>query len=205
MNEVLVVGTSGLAKEIVSWSKGLLKIGGFIDITKDNYNKYKLPGEFYFENDIDSNFNDTKKLLIAIGDSVLKEKLFFKYQSLGFDFVQFISPSCVISDSAKIGKGAIICPNCVIGADTEIKDFVLINYLCGIGHDTIVNNFSQINPGVQIGGNVIIGKKTLIGSGTTIVHGAKIGNECRVASGSVVFNEIKDGVTVLGNPAKKIF
>jgi sugar O-acyltransferase (sialic acid O-acetyltransferase NeuD family) len=205
MNKVLVVGTSGLAKEIVSWSNGLLKIDGFIDITKDNFNKYNLPGEFYHENDIDSNFKGTKNLLIAIGDPILKQKLFLKYQSLGFCFEQFISPSCVISNSAKIGKGAIICPNCVLGADTEIKDFVLINYLSGIGHDTIVNNFSQINPGVQIGGNVIIGEKTLIGSGTTIVHGAKIGNECRVASGSVVFNEIKDGFTVLGNPAKKIF
>lgn len=205
MEKVLIVGTSGLAKEIVSWSKGLLKIDGFIDVTEENYNKFKLPGEFYYENEIDCNFNGTKNLLIAIGDSKLKEKLVLKYQSLGFNFTQFISPTCVISDTVKIGQGVIICPNCVLGADVEIKDFVVINYLCGIGHDTVINDFSQINPGVQIGGNVLIGKKTLVGSSATIVHGSKIGNECIVASGSVVFNKITDGVTILGNPAKKIF
>lgn len=205
MNKVLIVGTSGLAREILNWSDGILAIDGFIDITKESHSKFELPGKFYFENEISADFLGTKKVILAVGDPFLKEKLFLKYQNFGFDFYSFISPLSTIAKSVKIGKGVIICPNCIVGANALIDDFVLLNYLSGIGHDSVIEKFCQINPGVQIGGGVRIGQRTLVGSGSTIIHGVNIGEECRLGSGSVIFNKVNDGTTVIGNPAKKIF
>jgi len=79
-----------------------------------------------------------------------------------------------------------------------------LNYAVGIGHESKLGNFIQVNPGAQIGGNCIIGDNVLIGSNATIRQGIKISENSIIGSGSVILNNVKEGTTMIGNPARKL-
>jgi maltose O-acetyltransferase len=50
--------------------------------------------------------------------------------------------------------------------------------------------------------SVEIGQGSWIGVNATILHGVKIGKNCIVSAGSVVNSDVKDGMVVVGNPAR---
>ena len=76
--------------------------------------------------------------------------------------------------------------------------------MVGVGHDTKFESYIQVNPGVQIGGAVSVEEGVLIGSGSTIRQGLKIRKASTIGSGSVVLSTVREGITVVGNPAKRL-
>ena len=76
--------------------------------------------------------------------------------------------------------------------------------MVGIGHDVVFEDYVQVNPGAQIGGKVLIGEGVLVGSGSTIREKLKVKRLSTVGSGSVVLSSIGEGITVIGNPAKRL-
>ena len=76
--------------------------------------------------------------------------------------------------------------------------------MVGVGHNTRFESYIQVNPGVQIGGEVSVEEGVLIGSGSTIRQGLKIRKFSTVGSGSVVLSSVREGITVIGNPAKRL-
>lgn len=65
-----------------------------------------------------------------------------------------------------------------------------------------VGDFTTIGPGVTICGDVTIGARCLIGAGAVIKNLVTIGDDVTVGAGAVVVNDLPDGVTVKGNPAR---
>jgi len=45
---------------------------------------------------------------------------------------------------------------------------------------------------------------TLVGSGSTVLQGVRVGAKATIGSGSVVFSKVDEGITVMGNPAKRV-
>ena len=83
-----------------------------------------------------------------------------------------------------------------IGHHTQINKFVNIGHNDDIGHHCI------IQPMVCLNGSISVGDYTWIGGGSVIKDHIEIGNNCIIGIGSVVVNDISDGKTVKGNPAK---
>ena len=119
------------------------------------------------------------------------------------------------------GKGRI-GKNCNIGALVEIRH-------PQIGDDCKIQAFVFIPEGVKIGDRVFIGphvcftndknpkavgswqlRKTIvqddvsIGAGAVILPGLTIGKGATIGAGAVVTKNVPAGVTVIGNPAKKL-
>ena len=100
--------------------------------------------------------------------------------------------------------GVIIAPKCVVASNVKIGKLSYLNFSCGIGHDSIIGDFVQINPGSQIGGGSQVGDQVIIGSNAVLLEDVSIGNGATIASGAVVFSRVLEGVTVIGNPAKRM-
>lgn len=101
--------------------------------------------------------------------------------------------SCDIPCSVVIGKnlrlphfglGVVIRPNTVIG------DRVTIYHQVTIGTRTGERIFAHI------------GDDAMLGAGCKVLGGVKIGNHVKVGANSVVLNDIPDGATAVGIPAK---
>lgn len=206
MKKVIVIGTGGLAREFTSFfsvETRLAQIVGYYSTNLEEHSKFNLPGAL-FDSGFTPSFVGTDLAVIAIANNEAKQRLSEKLKGRGFNFPSFVHPSSVVSKSAYINEGVVISPNCVVSPNVRLGPFSYLNFSCGIGHDAILERYLQINPGSQIGGWAIVREFSTVGSGSTILQGVEIGKGSTVGSGSVVFANVLDGVTVLGNPARRI-
>ena len=204
--KIVVVGTGGLAREFYSYFSEYdedISIIGFSSTNHEEHHTYSLPGEL-FKGDITPLIVGTNEAVIAIGNPMVKKILTARLKSVGFRFPKFIHPKSVVSGRVLLGEGVIVSPNCTISPNVEIKNFSYINFGVGVGHDAVIGEYCQINPGAQLGGFSCVGDETLVGSGSTILSRVEVGSKVTIASGAIVFSRVSDGVTMIGNPAKRM-
>lgn len=126
---------------------------------------------------------------------------------------------------SEVGDGAVIRPpfHCDFGYNIRIGPGVFLNFNCVI-LDVVavtIGAGTQIGPAVQIfaadhprdpairktgaefGRPVTIGKNTWIGGGAIILPGVTIGDDAVVGAGAVVTRDVPQGITVVGNPARR--
>ena len=102
--------------------------------------------------------------------------------------VEIGANSCV--DRGKFGPT-------VIGAGTKIDN------LCQIGHNVRIGRCVAISGLTGIAGSTTVGDGTLIGGGSGLSDHIRIGAGCQIAGRSAVMNDIPDGETWAGMPAKE--
>jgi serine acetyltransferase len=86
----------------------------------------------------------------------------------------------------------------------ELNDFVTIHPFTNFGHDVSIGSYTNIGAHCFIGGYSIIEQGVSIHAKATILDRLKIGKNAIVGIGSVVLRNVKSGITVFGNPAKKV-
>ena len=147
---------------------------------------------------------DLKKVsfVIANGEPASRKKILEKLIDYKVNLVTLIDPSAIVSNSAKISKGTVVCQLSSISSSVKIKSNVVCNRGAIIGHDVSVGNNSIISPYCVIGGNSKIGKRSFIGSGSLLKEKITIGNDVIIGMGSVVYKNIENGLIVVGNPAR---
>jgi UDP-N-acetylbacillosamine N-acetyltransferase len=153
--------------------------------------------------------NDIKKetgtpIVIAIGNNLIRKKVFNQLETLGFDIVSLIDPSAFLLPEVEIEKGTVILPNVTINIKTKIGKGVILNTSCIIEHENIIEDFVHISPNTALAGNVIVKENTHIGIGSTSIQGITIGKNCTIGAGSVIVKDIPDNVKAFGNPCRVI-
>ncbi len=210
MKKLIIVGASGFGRETAQYiedinrSKDIAEwnIVGFLD---DNLNAlegiehgYRVIGTIK-----DHIPNSDDYYVCALAFPKTKETIVNLLKSKGARFATIIHPTARVSKFAKIGEGCIITPNSNIKTEAEVGEFVEV-LASGKCHDAKVGNFSTLSGHVCVNGHVTIGKNVYVGCGALIAPGKKIGDEATVGIGSVVITNVKSGITVFGNPAKKM-
>ena len=140
-------------------------------------------------------------IIIAIGQNKTREMISKRVEAAGFEIVNLIHKSAVVSESAAIEKGVVVMPNAVINAKAHIKEGAIINSGAVIEHECVIGKFAHISPNAALAGNVSVGEFTHVGIGTSVIQGISIGNNCIIGAGSVVVRDIKDGIKAYGVPA----
>lgn len=108
---------------------------------------------------------------------------------------------CVsIGDDVEIGRNT--CIDTGVFGETIIGDGTKIDNLVHIAHNVSIGKNCLIVAGAIIGGSVTIGDNCFIGIGAMIRDGVIIGDDVTIGMGAVVINDVADGLTVVGNPAK---
>lgn len=138
---------------------------------------------------------------VAIGDNSLRQRLATKVTALGFELVNAVSPTAVISPSARVGVGVAIMAGAVVNARTEIGDLVVINTGATIDHDCRIGPAAHIAPQSGLAGNVSVGERTFVGIGSSVIPHVIIGDDVTVGAGSVVLVDLLDATTAVGVPA----
>ncbi len=92
--------------------------------------------------------------------------------------------------------------NVVINIGAHIGNNVILNTACTVDHDCVIGAHAHIAPGVHLAGGVTVGEGTLMGIASAAIPGVSIGRWVTVGAGSVVIDNIPDGVTVTGLPAR---
>jgi len=145
---------------------------------------------------------DAVELVIGVGEPSSRSELYKKIRSLGMNLATLIDPTAIVSPSAKIGSGTIICEFTSIHADVVIGDNCLLQPYCCIGHDIRVGSHSVLSAHCAPGGKTNFGNRVFSGMNSSIKEGLNIGDDVVIAMGAAVFQDLPDGVTVVGNPAR---
>jgi len=146
--------------------------------------------------------NEAKQVVIAVGEPILRMKLYEKLIQFNIELTTLIDPSAIISNQAKINNGVIICEYTSIHADVIIEDNVLIQPFCCIGHDIYIGKHTVVSTTANIGGGAVIGSKVYLGMNCAIKQNINIHDGAIVGMGAVVYKNIDSEMTVIGNPAR---
>ena len=139
---------------------------------------------------------------VAIGDNLSRQEIHRDLTQRGWTAALLTSADAVISRSAQLGVGCQIMPAAVVTAATSIGVGTIVNTNASIDHDGQIGDFVHVAPGVAIGGDVAIGDRSLVGLGARILPGVVVGADVIVGAGAVVIDDVPDGTTVLGVPAR---
>lgn len=199
---MLIVGTGGLAKDIVG------------SLARD----FRL-NEFYFYNDKED-FQDElfvgrykiirsqeaakehfilyeNRFVSAIANTLMRYRMNEKFKQAGGALTSLIAMKEHVSEFTNIEKGTIIQPDVVVSSCVSIGEGTFIN--CGtiIGHDVTIERYCSFGPGVRVLGNVSIGEFTYIGCNAVIMPGVKIGKKVRIGVGKIIDKDVPDNSKIM--------
>jgi serine O-acetyltransferase len=103
-----------------------------------------------------------------------------------------------------------ICCNCIIGRGAEFgPGFVLIHSTGVVINGQVrggdhVHIEHQVTVGAERRESPYIGSRVFIGAGAKIIGNVRIGDEARIGANAVVVDDVPEGATVVGIPAKVV-
>lgn len=148
-----------------------------------------------------------KKVVFAIANSKIREKLAKKCAENGIRTLEVKANNAVILDDVEIGEGAIICHFTQMTSNIRIGKYFHANIYSYVAHDCVIGDYVTFAPAVRCNGNIIVKDHAYIGTGAVIKQGTPdkplvIGEGAVVGMGAVVTKDVPPGVTVVGNPAR---
>jgi sugar O-acyltransferase (sialic acid O-acetyltransferase NeuD family) len=179
------------------------KVTGYCDVVEKNYNPFNLP--YYGTEDSEAALDAIRQggYFIAVGDNLLRNKIYDNLLQKKLIPGNAIHPSAVIDASATIATEAVmIAANVSINPLTTIGTGAICNTGCIIEHECMVGEFAHIGPGAVLCGNVTIGSGSFVGAKAVIKQGITVGKNAMIGAGAVVIKDVPDNVTVIGVPAK---
>ena len=128
-----------------------------------------------------------KKLIVAIGDNKIREKIYREAKKLGYTFPNIICNSAYISPFAKIGSGCVILNNVVVQNNAQIGNGVILNPGVEIHHES------------KIGNNVLIYTNSVIRTYANVCDRAWIGSTLTIGNRVKIEDDevVPDGKTIL--------
>lgn len=203
VRKIAVVGAGGHSREV---TQALYQLGfktgdlsyyvdlAFLDdASKKDISDISLLGKF----------GKAEELVIAVGDSRLREKFAFQLGPL-MSYFQLIHPLASIGEDVSIGLGAQVMQFSAVTSNITIGDFPIINIYAGIGHDCIVGDYFTASPRSTLASNNIVGHHVSLGVGASVLPGVAICDDVIIGAGSVVTKNITKPGTYVGMPARKI-
>ena len=140
-------------------------------------------------------------VLLAIGDLSQRRRLRARFPLRA---AALVDPSVIVGFGVALAEGVVVMPACVINANSAIGPDAIINTGTIIEHDCVIGSNAHLSPGVRLAGAAAIGADSHVGTGAVILPGVRVGAGTVVGAGAVVIDDVPDGVTVVGVPARQI-
>ena len=209
MKQLIIIGAGGFGREVhnmVPFCRGYgerFVIKGFINDITDALDSF--PGYAPIIGTIKDYVPQPDDVFIcAIGDIEGRKKCVNMLLERGAEFIRLVHESAGWDRNTVVGKGCILCTRVGISCDCKIGDFTVFQDDCLVGHDTVIGDFCHFHVRAFVAGKVCIEDSVHVGPYALIHPGKKIGAAATVGAGAFVIRNINPGVTVYGNPAKKI-
>lgn len=209
MRNLLIIGARGYGREIYNLfldckkDLGDVECKGYLDDKKDALDNFSgYPPIISSVEDYIPESNDV--FICALGDPKWKKHYTEIIEKKGGTFITLRHPTALISPNTKIGYGCIIGRYTYISCDIEIGNHVSIGVFSAIGHDVRIGNCNHLGAYTFMGGGSQISNGVTVHPRSNIHPGKKIGDNAIIGAGSIVIRNVPEGVTVYGNPAKKL-
>jgi len=138
----------------------------------------------------------------SVGRTHLRTKVYLDARALGLRFTVVRHPSALVDPGARIGLGVQLMAGAIVQTGASLAENVLVNTGAIVDHDTVIEAHAHLAPGAVLSGGVSIGEGAHVGAGAVVRQGVRVGKGAIVGAGAVVVNDVADGSTVVGVPAR---
>jgi sugar O-acyltransferase (sialic acid O-acetyltransferase NeuD family) len=119
----------------------------------------------------------------------------------GLSFSTVVHRSAVVSRTAILGEGCVVCAGAIVAAEACLGEHVTLNRGCSVGHHAALGDYSIIQPGANLGSFVRVGRGAMVGLGASVLQDRTIGDYSQVAAGAAVTSDVPERTLVAGVPA----
>ena len=209
MKDLIIVGAGGFGRDlyyIIKESIGYnidYTILGYLDDNIDSMKDY-LDYPKYIGKISTHKVSENQIFICSVANVIHKVKIIESLVTKGAIFINIIHSTARIAKSAKLGTGSIIGPLVSIGADSRIQNHCILQTGVIIGHDAIVGEYSRIDNYSILVAGVVLEKFCTIHSNSVINANVKIKEKAIVGACSFVIKNVESGITVFGNPARRL-
>lgn len=139
---LLILGAGSHGQEVYEIAK-LHRIFGKIDFLDDDESKNPLgPCK-----DFEKYLSEYKVAIAAVGDKSLRIKWMYQLVEAGFVIPTLVHPAAIISDSAQINCGTVICAMATIGTNAKIGKGCIISSGATIKRNVILEDWQYVDYG----------------------------------------------------------
>jgi len=203
MEKLILIGAGGYAKSVLdSVDYFNYEIEGFIDEFSDQKKHLGFPVLAKSLEEIEN--PDKYVYFIAIGNNKSRKVWFERLQKKKLRLINVVDRSAIVSPGAAIGNGCFIGKMAIINSKAVVGDNCIINTKALIEHGCVLSDHVNMSTNTVINGDVKIGTGSFIGSCSVTIGQLCVGTWSTVGAGAVVINNVADGITVAGVPAKLI-
>ncbi|MCD8327078.1 MAG: NeuD/PglB/VioB family sugar acetyltransferase [Lachnospiraceae bacterium] len=215
MKNLLIIGAGGCGREVLQWAKdvntALIREGkqprwnikGFLDDNPRALDGKKCDICVLSSVD-DYEISENDEFICSIGSSVIRERVMDKMKERGAAFTGIVHPTAIVADSAVLGEAVIIYPFALISDNAVIGDGCIVNMYSSIAHDSKLGRYCTISAHCDVTGMCTLGEHVFMGTTSNLVPSSRVGNHVYICAGSTVMTRLRDGVKVLGCPARKV-
>ena len=140
--------------------------------------------------------------VIGVGDNRARRGIAARYD--GVRWATVVHPRAYVHASASLSPGTVVFAGSVIQPRARLGAHCIVNTGVTVDHDCQIGDFVHLAPGVHLAGSVRVGEGTLVGLGCCAVPGVSIGAWATVGAGAVVVQDLRDGITAVGLPARPV-
>lgn len=199
---VLLVGASGLAREVIAAG-----IGGVAGILDDDQRLHETEvGGVPVLGPVALAAERRERLLVCVGPSVARRSVVRRLRAGGVDdgrYETFVARSARIGSSSDIAAGTIVLEGVVVTAHARIGRHVVIMPTAVVTHDDTVGDYVTLAAGVTLGGRVDIAAGAYLGMQSAVHPDVSIGADAVIGMGAVVLRDVPAGETWVGVPARR--
>lgn len=210
--DLIVVGTSGLAKEMAQLARQIdpeARRWGEIRYVAEHAADLgeQLPYGRVCHTDDDLRQGRVEgDVVIGIGHAAARRRVcsWLRSANPALQFPNLVCPGLVIDPvHVQMGIGNVFTRGVVTTLGIRIGDFNLFNWNATIGHDATIGSYCVVNPGAAISGFCTIGDASLIGAGAVVIEHVRVCDGSTIGAGAVLTHDITEAGVYVGVPARR--
>ncbi|TFD52123.1 acetyltransferase [Cryobacterium frigoriphilum] len=207
MVELLLVGASGLAREVLSVIRaaGAVDTVGMLDDSPQLWGT-RLAGVPVLGSLATVAEHPDAQLVLCVGQGTARARIVERLADSGVTALRFarvVHRSVEVPDSCRIGPGSIVLAGTVLTADVIIGSHVVIMPHVTLTHGNRIDSFATLCAGVTLGGDVRVEAGAYLGMNSAVRQRVRIGAGAVIGMGAAVLHAVPAHETWLGVPAHR--
>lgn len=208
MTELLLVGGSGLAREVLN----VLRISGdsrTIGVLDDlpELRGTSIDGAPVLGALDEVAHHPDAQVVLCVGQGSARARIAERLAEFGVTdarFARVVHPRVEVPENCQIGAGSIVLAGAVFTADVVLGRHVVVMPHVTLTHDDRVESFATLCAGVTLGGNVRIGAGAYLGMNASVRQRVTVGRYGTLGMGAVLLEDLPDSETWAGVPARHL-
>jgi sugar O-acyltransferase (sialic acid O-acetyltransferase NeuD family) len=205
MNDLVILGASGLAREVLAVVRNTGshnpiavlddapgRLGGSFDGVPVSGPIAALAEHRHAE------------VVVCVGSGAARESIVEWLAETGVHGMRYatiVDPSVRNPGRCPIGVGSILLAQVTVTASAVIGEHVVMMPGCTVTHDDVVDDFATLAAGVSLGGGVRVGRGAYVGMNASVRQGVRLGVRSVVGMAAAVLHDVPDDETWAGVPA----